>query len=46
MQVLDWRALQTLVALAWVTAGFLYRLRVTFQWAEVYFGETGGVHAD
>src|SRR6266568_4739667 len=35
VQVLDWRALQTLVALAWVTAGFLYQMGVTFQWAEV-----------
>jgi hypothetical protein len=35
VQVLDWQALQTLVALAWVTAGFLYHLGVTFQWEEV-----------
>jgi hypothetical protein len=35
VQVLDWQALQTLVALAWVTAGFLYQMGVTFQWAEV-----------
>ena len=26
VQVLDWQALQTLVALAWVTAGFLYHM--------------------
>lgn len=32
---LDWQALQTLVALAWVTAGFLYQMGVAFQWAEV-----------
>ena len=35
VQVLDWQALQTLVALAWVTAGFLYQMGVTFQWEEV-----------
>ena len=35
VQVLDWQALQTLVALAWVTAGFVYQMGVTFQWAEV-----------
>ena len=35
VQVLDWQALQTLVALAWVTTGFLYQMGVTFQWAEV-----------
>jgi Transposase DDE domain len=35
VQVLDWQALQTLVALAWVTAGFLYQMGVTFHWAEV-----------
>ncbi len=35
VQVLDWQALQTLVALAWVTAGFLYHMGVTFEWEEV-----------
>ena len=35
VQVLAWQALQTLVALAWVIAGFLYQMGVTFQWAEV-----------
>jgi hypothetical protein len=35
VQVLDWQALQTLVALAWVAAGFLYQMGVTFQWEEV-----------
>jgi len=35
VQVLDWQALQTLVALAWITAGFLYQMGVTFQWEEV-----------
>jgi hypothetical protein len=35
VQVLDWQALQTLVALAWVTAGFLYQMGVTFEWEEV-----------
>jgi hypothetical protein len=29
------QALQTLGALAWVTAGFLSQMGVTFQWAEV-----------
>jgi hypothetical protein len=33
--VLDWQALQTLVALAWVAAGFLDQMGVTFQWADV-----------
>lgn len=35
VQVLDWQALQTLVALAWVTAGFLYHMGMTFEWEEV-----------
>ena len=35
VQVLDWQALQTGVALAWVTAGFLYHMGVTFEWEEV-----------
>src|SRR5579863_2851812 len=35
VQVLDWQALQTLVALAWVTAGFLYHMGITFEWEEV-----------
>ena len=35
VQVLDWQALQALVALAWVTTGFLYQMGVTFQWEEV-----------
>ena len=33
--VLDWQAIQTLVALAWVAAGFLFDLGVTFDWVEV-----------
>jgi hypothetical protein len=35
VQVLDWQAVRTLVALAWVAAGFLFDLGVTFEWAEV-----------
>jgi Transposase DDE domain len=35
VQVLDWRAIKTLVALAWVAAGFLYEMGVTFSWEEV-----------
>ena len=35
VQVLDWQGIRTLVALAWVAAGFLYDLGVTFEWAEV-----------
>jgi hypothetical protein len=35
VQVLDWQALGRLVALAWVAAGFLFELGVTFDWAEV-----------
>ena len=31
VQVLDWQALETLVVLVWVTAGFLYQMGVTFQ---------------
>jgi hypothetical protein len=31
VQMLDWQALETLVALVWVTAGFLYQMGVTFQ---------------
>ena len=35
VQVLDWQAIRTLVALAWVAAGFLFDLGVTFDWVEV-----------
>jgi hypothetical protein len=35
VQVLDWQGIQTLVALAWVAAGFLFDLGVTFEWVEV-----------
>ncbi len=35
VQVLDWQAIGTLVALAWVAAGFLYELGVSWEWAEV-----------
>jgi hypothetical protein len=33
--VLDWQAIKTMVALAWVAAGFLYEMGVTFSWEEV-----------
>ncbi len=33
--MLDWHAVRTLVALAWVAPGFLFDLGVTFEWAEV-----------
>ena len=33
--MLDWQDIQTLVALAWVAAGFLFDLGVTFEWVEV-----------
>ena len=33
--MLDWQAIRTLVALAWVAAGFLFDLGVTFDWVEV-----------
>lgn len=36
VQVLDLRGVRTLVALAWVAAGFLYELGVTLEWAEVW----------
>jgi hypothetical protein len=35
-QVLDLEGVRTLVALAWVAAGFLYELGVTLEWAEVW----------
>ena len=35
VQVLDLRGIRTLVALAWVAAGFLYQMGVTFDWVEV-----------
>jgi hypothetical protein len=35
VQVLDWQAIKMLVALAWVAAGFLYEMGVTFSWQEV-----------
>jgi len=35
VQVLDWQGIRTLVALAWVAAGFLFDLGVTFEWVEV-----------
>lgn len=34
VQVLDWQAIKTLVALAWVAAGFLDEMGVTFSWEE------------
>jgi hypothetical protein len=36
IQVLDWQAIKTMVALAWVAAGFLYEMGVTFSWEEVH----------
>jgi hypothetical protein len=36
VQVMDLAAVRTLVALAWVAAGFLYELGVTLEWAEVW----------
>ncbi len=33
--MLDLRGIRTLVAMAWVAAGFLYQLGVTLEWAEV-----------
>lgn len=35
VQLLDLRAIRTLLALAWVAAGFLYELGVTLEWPEV-----------
>jgi hypothetical protein len=36
VQLLDLAGIRTLVALAWVAAGFLYQLGVTLQWESVY----------
>ena len=36
VQVMDLEAVRTLVAPAWVAAGFLYELGVTLEWAEVW----------
>lgn len=35
VHVLDWQAIKTLVALAWVAAGFVYEMGVTFSWVDV-----------
>jgi hypothetical protein len=35
VQVLDLRGIRTLVAMAWVVAGFLSQLGVTLEWADV-----------
>lgn len=35
IQLLDLTGIRTLVALAWVAAGFLYELGVTLEWSEV-----------
>ena len=35
MQLLEFEAIRTLVALGWVAAGFLYELGVTLEWPEV-----------
>jgi Transposase DDE domain len=46
VQVLDWQALRTLVALAWVAAGFLYNLGVSWDWdARPIVGEIGRLGA-
>jgi len=37
VQVLDLDGIRTLVAMAWVAAGFLYELGVTLEWEEVQF---------
>jgi Transposase DDE domain len=36
VQLLDLEGIRMLVALAWVAAGFLYRMGVTLQWESVY----------
>jgi hypothetical protein len=36
VQLLDLEGIRMLVALAWVAAGFLYRMGVTMQWESVY----------
>ena len=36
VQVLDLAGVRTLVALAWVAAGFLYEFGVSLEWAEVW----------
>ena len=42
--MLDWQALKTLVLLAWVAAGFLPEIGVTFFWEEVpRLAKLGGV---
>jgi len=35
VQLLDLTAIRTMVALAWVAAGFLYELGLTLEWPEV-----------
>jgi hypothetical protein len=35
VQLLDLKGIRTLLALAWVAAGFLYELGITLEWAEV-----------
>jgi len=37
VQVLDLEGIRTLLAMAWVAAGFLYELGVTLEWEEVRF---------
>lgn len=37
VQLLDFEGIRTLVALAWVAAGFLYELGITLEWEEVRF---------
>ncbi len=36
VQLMEFEAVRTLVALGWVAAGFLYELGVTLEWAEVW----------
>jgi hypothetical protein len=42
VQLLDLTAIRTMVALAWVAAGFLYELGVTLEWPEVQLIATLG----
>ncbi len=37
VQLLDLQGIRTLVALAWVAAGFLYELGITWEWPEIQF---------
>jgi hypothetical protein len=37
VQLLDFEGIRTLVALAWVAAGFLYELGIDLEWEDVRF---------